>query len=661
MLAESPSRPCEITSILDSMMKNRSRWKASLFHFINAFCLIILPIFGVIGTIDQIVARAAPTPVRGGTQPQENGTQRVFAILVDSLPYSLAVNPQLMPKTHALLREATYGCVTSVAEAVTSPAIWSAFTGRVDYRILDILRNFGAGDYESSSLFSQLQGLKKRVVIYSDQNSFKPFTQNITQLIRNDIWEDEADAKAYQNQQAQEALEAFRSGHTDLMIYHVTYLDSFAHKFHSSESQYQDAVRNIDGLIAIAAQQIGPDQTLIVFGDHGHTAEGRHLSGLDVPTIFIARGPAFEKEVLDNFHISRIRFLFSKASGLGLAAPTSGSTQTQRFDPNNAYACVAIILLVLLGILAALWMAFEIKDSNSRTSRREGLAYACAWTSGPLVCCFGIYPGNLLAALAMSVTAGLLLPAAFSSKMKRVIPIMLASGLIMALGYFFGAGLDEPQTLDSAAPRTSHDILMLTTFALPAFAAQFCLAQRTRQTWPAATWFIPAVLATLALWTMDLPMKDSLGVMIVLALGGWSGRKGGIRLKTASFTLLFLALAWFSCRWSLKNFKWQFIYQILHPKIVEDQVLWLVPLIGIRYALLTAALKMLIFDRQDDRKGSRLISRAFVALVLALVMLALGTGFHYPEFQTYLSVLLILGAFLCLGLGLIAVPISRKS
>lgn len=635
----------------------------------NAFCLVVLPVFGVIGTIDQVLRGIVTSEAKSVGPEEEPRSRRVFAILVDSFPYALATNSELMPEASRLLHEASFARVNTVAEAVTSPAIWSAFTGRIDYRILDIMRNFGAGTDANSSLFSDLQDLKKTVFVYSDENSFKAFEPSITQLVRNDIWDDEDDASSYQDRQALAAAESFAAGRGDLLIYHVTYFDAFAHKFHSASAEYQEAARQVDQLIGKVAAKLPADQSFIVFGDHGHTAEGRHLPGLDVPTVFIGRGPVFEKGPRTDFHIRDMRFLFSQAAGINPSIKAYPAAGEKNFEVKSTYVLTALALCTLLSLLYGLWLSFAGAREEGQLSLRDRLCHGAAWASGLSLCLFAFYPDHLLTALALAGAAAWLRPGPLSLKGRRGALLLCASGLIMAVGYYFGSAVDRIETLDAAAPPATDRILMLTAFTVPTFAVLLRLAQRRQEAWKAAAWFVPTLLAIFVLWTLDLPLRDSLGVIAVLACGGVLGRTLGkagssrarLYVKTGLFILLFFGLAWFSCRWSLKNFKWQFIYQFLHPKIVEEEVLWLVPLIGVRYALLAGALKMLMFNPQDNELASQPLAKIFVSLVMLLGLLSLGSGFHYPEFQSYLNFLLLLGAFFCMGLGFVAVPVRRPS
>src|SRR5262249_30874490 len=88
---------------------------------------------------------------------------------------------------------------------------------------------------------------------------------------------------------------------------------------------YRERFRAADAMVAAMDRAVPSDETLVVMGDHGHDAKGRHSFGLDVPTFAVYRGARFQRaHDLGTTPIREHRYLLGWALGLPLPSDYDG-------------------------------------------------------------------------------------------------------------------------------------------------------------------------------------------------------------------------------------------------------------------------------------------------------------------------------------------------
>ena len=224
------------------------------------------------------------------TQIEHAGRPRAFFFLVDSLRAETASDSDLMPTLHALQSRSTHAQVVSSRDAVTVSAIRAMFTGRDRFSILGFVKNFAKGREDVESLFTQLRQAGARVAVYSD-GSFTQFGQDIP--VRHVHAHTGAGETADQNAAIDAALTAYSSGEYDLVVVHINYSDHAAHKYGVGAPEYNQTFAAVDEIIRRLDDAIPKGEALVIAGDHGHTEDGRHAMGLDIPTVALYRGAAF--------------------------------------------------------------------------------------------------------------------------------------------------------------------------------------------------------------------------------------------------------------------------------------------------------------------------------------------------------------------------------
>ncbi|HVZ74126.1 MAG TPA: hypothetical protein VHJ20_17225 [Polyangia bacterium] len=293
--------------------------------------VLTLGSWGAVALIDAAVdhvqreaeARAPkpPPPLPGEALPDPG---HIFVFFVDSLR---AQRAELMPTMRALRPRSLFVHVDATRDAATVPSVRAAFTGRTQRSIFAFVKNFGSHGGTTPSLFSQAASHGLTVATFSD-GAFYELAPGIAIRRKNDVppgEEEERQVRAFH-----EALDLYRAGGEDLIVFHLTILDHVAHTRGTKDPIYDHTFRVVDDLLKEADAAIAPDDTLVVMGDHGHDDLGRHFPSLKVPTVALYRGPAFKPgSELGPVPLTIHRYLMSWALGLPLSPEYRGVAAPQ--------------------------------------------------------------------------------------------------------------------------------------------------------------------------------------------------------------------------------------------------------------------------------------------------------------------------------------------
>jgi hypothetical protein len=288
--------------------------------------VLTLGAWGGVSLIDQAVdavqrdAEAAapepPPPLPGEALPEPG---RIFVLFVDSLRASRA---EKMPTVQALRPQSLFVHVQATRDAATVPSVRAAFTGRTQRSIFAFVRNFGSHGGTTQSLFSQAASHGLHVATFSD-GAFYELSPGISVRRKNDVppgEEEERQVRAFH-----EALDLYRAGGVDLVVFHFTVVDHVAHTRGTKDPVYEHAFAVADQLLKEADAAIPATDTLVLMGDHGHDDMGRHFPSLDVPTVALYRGPDFVAGAeLGPVPLTIHRYLMSWALGLPLSPDYRG-------------------------------------------------------------------------------------------------------------------------------------------------------------------------------------------------------------------------------------------------------------------------------------------------------------------------------------------------
>jgi hypothetical protein len=266
-------------------------------------------------------APAPPPPAPGEALPAPG---RLFVLIIDSLRAPRAEN---MKTIRELRSKSLFVYVRATKDAATVPSLRAAFTGRTQRSIFAFVQNFGHHGGTTSSLFSQAAQRGRRVATFSD-GAFYELAPGIADPHGNAVGL--GDEETRQVRAFHQALDLFRSHADDIVVFHLTTVDHAAHTRGPGDPLYERAFAVADDLLRETNAAVGPADTLVVMGDHGHDERGRHFPGLNVPTVALYRGPAFRPGAeLGPVPLTIHRYLMSWALGLPLAPDYRGVAAPQ--------------------------------------------------------------------------------------------------------------------------------------------------------------------------------------------------------------------------------------------------------------------------------------------------------------------------------------------
>ncbi len=264
--------------------------------------------------------QAATTP--GTTVPLAHPPPKMLAIFVDGLrPEN--VDPLQVPVLWRRKTEGFYAEVEPCYDRLTVPCLHEAFTGTVNSGLLGAWRNLVSNSATAdSNLFADLaaQGKTIGVVHHGELSAFSPwFTMEYTGRDRR---------KALQKQFAKKL---------DFIVYHYVSFDESFHKNRPGTRGYTAALAAMDAHLGTLFDEIPPEYTWVVFGDHGHNEGGRHILGLDVPTVFIAPPDPWGQRLWDGrIPIATLRYLVGANFGILPPPQYEGADLAPLLEPDSA-------------------------------------------------------------------------------------------------------------------------------------------------------------------------------------------------------------------------------------------------------------------------------------------------------------------------------------
>ncbi|MHC4948331.1 MAG: alkaline phosphatase family protein [Planctomycetota bacterium] len=364
----------------------------SIIRSLHLVLLLVAICASALWTMDRLTAPIAAaddagTGDAGDGRPSHPGSDRMFVFVVDSLRYETAIDPERMPFLAAFRARALHGKMLPTHDAVTVPALRAAFTGEDRISVFGFVKNFRHRAEGFASLFTQLGADGGRTAVWSD-GSFRQFDGDLA--VREPHLVGEGDRLTRQNNAVEAGLARFLDGDDRLVIVHVTYSDHVAHQVGIHGERYHEEYLVVDDVIRSLDERLPPDASFVVMGDHGHDELGRHMMGLDVPTLFLARGPAFRAgHDLGTIPITDTRYLL----GWGLGLPLVAGYQAGR-HPDGLVTDTS-----LPAAYAAAFDALAARDTEGSgvMPGRRGLFVlamsAAALVAGLWVCLVGGRPG----------------------------------------------------------------------------------------------------------------------------------------------------------------------------------------------------------------------------------------------------------------------------
>ncbi len=273
----------------------------------------MVPVLLAVGALVILEHSAGPErpPVTEATEAP--ASHRLVLFWVDSLALAdMAPDSPHMPRLKARLSQGLHGPVRQCADAVSVPCFTAMATGIDHFSLFSLVRNFGGvGRLPPGNVFEALQARGKRVGFIGDIMAKK--------AVEGFDWV-EVPAEMDDAYTIRRALEVFERDRLDVVVVHIRETDVTTHTHGPDSPEYTAAIEQADRLIDAAMGRLPPTVHVAVFGDHGHTDDGRHFAGLDVPTYASFFGPTFARRATQPMVVTDYGALWARVFGLKFQA-----------------------------------------------------------------------------------------------------------------------------------------------------------------------------------------------------------------------------------------------------------------------------------------------------------------------------------------------------
>ena len=259
----------------------------SRFRALHAVFVAGLPILVLIAWVTASVPKATAPVAHERAALLTSPVQSVALVLiVDSMGRAQAEDAGLMPNLVALAGRSLSGPMQSCFANMTLPCLLTAFEGRQS-PFLTALQNFSASASSNPSWFEALRQTGRRVALLSDHTLPELYPGLYVEggsYEEHEVPIEERDRWAYAR--GREWLAA--RGH-DVIVLHVVNTDKMTHEYHPGAPEYRRAFAEADAFIGEATRMLRPQDSLVIFGDHGHEDGGHHTTD----AWYLCHGPRF--------------------------------------------------------------------------------------------------------------------------------------------------------------------------------------------------------------------------------------------------------------------------------------------------------------------------------------------------------------------------------
>src|SRR4051812_2460859 len=174
-----------------------------------------------------------------------------------------------MPALSRLAREGASFEVEPCRDQLTYLCLRAALTGHDDSSLLAVADNFRpTQEGPPETLLSAVAAKRQRVSVLG-ASDFHPSRRGL--FIERALGKQEETPE-----RVLQLLETTRQDQATLVIVSLGSGDMTAHAHGTHSPEYAAAFRRLDSTVGALAAGLEPDTSLVVFGDHGHDALGRH-------------------------------------------------------------------------------------------------------------------------------------------------------------------------------------------------------------------------------------------------------------------------------------------------------------------------------------------------------------------------------------------------
>jgi hypothetical protein len=217
--------------------------------------------------------------------------QRLVIGIVDSLRADTALDPEVMPWLASHKNEALWGYMQPCLSQLSLLCFRTIFEGSEPLLVTGF-HNFSGMKVQAPSLVNRLAARGIRVAAVADQAFIKLYRPSLAVASMFEERPSGIDRDAFGRAKTFEWL---ADPSLDVIISHVIDTDATAHRAGVGAPDYVAKFREADGFLHDVSSRLGPRDSMLILGDHGHNLQGHHSSGIPATTAFFASGPLFPK------------------------------------------------------------------------------------------------------------------------------------------------------------------------------------------------------------------------------------------------------------------------------------------------------------------------------------------------------------------------------
>ncbi|MBN2724184.1 MAG: hypothetical protein JXR95_08955 [Deltaproteobacteria bacterium] len=234
---------------------------------------------------------------------KENG--RLFIYFIDCLRYDYAIAHDKMPYLSSLLKESTWGKVTPCLSNMTVHCVESAFSGRDRSSLLSFSEDFHPRKSQhKGNWFFLMANAGYKISAVSDYVIPALYKDALT---RSHVYKKGSKMKEL----VEKSIEYFNEKGNTVSIVHLLGPHDLGQAHGTVTAPYLNSLRETDDLLKLVTAQLRPEDTLLVFGDHGIDDKGKHTYNTDTPTFYLYRGRKFRKNHKQDINILSHGFFLS--------------------------------------------------------------------------------------------------------------------------------------------------------------------------------------------------------------------------------------------------------------------------------------------------------------------------------------------------------------
>lgn len=254
-------------------------------------------------SVESTLGRAS-RPTTTAKVVEDAGGHPLVIVILDSLTPQDAA---LMPTWQRLEARGLSMEIEPCLERITFMCVRDALTGRSAFTLFGVLENWGTSLTDpGDNLLRDVQATGRTVGMVS-AGDIAPFAVDLDE-----------EKRFPQQRRAKETLAAITYAREhDLAIYHYIWHDTQAHHNPTGSAAYRQGVAEMDAILAALVATLPEGSDLLVFGDHGHSDDGRHVQGQDIPTKLVLVSSRIQPGAeAERIPIHAVRFLAGASMGV---------------------------------------------------------------------------------------------------------------------------------------------------------------------------------------------------------------------------------------------------------------------------------------------------------------------------------------------------------